>query len=211
MSEFTEAVDRMPIWQKLLIMLVGAALVVGGWWFFFYDDVQIAKAQAEQAVAKADAELERVKKRKENFLEEQRKHEEREREFNEKMKVLPMSTSTVDNLMQTFQQRARMVGMSVDSWTNEPEERQDFYARLPIKVQASGTWTQAGEFFRRVTELEQIVSIENLSMTAQKVDEEGESPSLKIEFEAATYRFLSPEERASESGGGRRGGAARRK
>ena len=210
MSEFTEAVDRMPIWQKLLIMLVGAALVVGGWWFFFYDDVQIAKQQAEQAVAKADAELERVKKRKENFLEEQRKHEERERELNEKMKVLPMSTSTVDNLMQTFQQRARMVGMSVDSWTNSPEERQDFYARLPIKVQASGTWSQAGEFFRRVTELEQIVSIENLSMTAQKVEEPGESPNLKIEFEAATYRFLSPEERSSE-GGGRRGGAAARR
>lgn len=210
MSELTEAVDRMPIWQKLLIMLLGAALVVGGWWFFFYDDVQLAKQQAEQAVTKANTELERVKKRKENFLEEQRKHEEREREFNEKMKVLPMSTSTVDNLMQTFQQRARMVGMSVDSWTNEPEERQDFYARLPIKVQASGTWGQAGEFFRRITELEQIVSIENLNMKAEKVDEAGESPQIKIEFEAATYRFLSPDERASE-GGSRRGGAAKRK
>jgi CHASE3 domain sensor protein len=69
MSELTDAVDRMPIWQKLLSMLAGAALIVGGWWFFFYSDVQVAKQGAEQAVAKANTELERVKKRKENFLE----------------------------------------------------------------------------------------------------------------------------------------------
>jgi type IV pilus assembly protein PilO len=211
MSELTDAVDRMPIWQKLLIMLAGAALIVGGWWFFFYSDVQIAKQGAEQAVTKANTELERVKKRKENFLEEQRKHEQREREFAEKMKVLPMSTSTVDNLMQTFQQRARMVGMSVDSWTNEPEERQDFYARLPIRVKAEGTWAQAGEFFRRVTELEQIVSIENLSLKASDPEEPGDSPPMAIEFEAATYRFLSPEERSAAKDPKRSSGAAKRK
>lgn len=211
MADLTEGFERMPIWQKLLLFFVGSAAIVGIWWFLFYADVLEGRASAEQALTKADAELERVKTRKANFLEEQRKHEQREQDFNEKMKVLPMSTSTVDNLMQTFQQRARMVGMSVESWTNEAEERQDFYARLPIRVQARGTWAQVGEFFRRVSELEQIVSIENLEFKAKAPDEPGGHPNLEVEFEAATYRFLSAEERtASEATSTKRGAKSRR-
>jgi type IV pilus assembly protein PilO len=189
---------------------------VGAWWFFFYSDTQIAKQTAEEAVVKANAELERVKKRKANFLEEQRQHEQAERDLAEMRKAVPMSTTTVDNLMQTFQQRARMVGMSVDSWNNEAEERQDFYARLPIRVKATGTWPQAAEFFRRVLELEQIVGIENLSLQVEKGknrdEEPGNSPLLSIEFEAATYRLLSAEERTGQGDSKRSsGGAAARK
>jgi type IV pilus assembly protein PilO len=190
---------RLPVWQKFLLLLLGAAVVLVVWWFLFYAEELDQRESAQMALDKAQTELDRVETRKANFLEEQRKHEERERDLDDEMKVLPMSASTVDNLMQTFQQRARMVGMSVESWTNAAEEKQDFYARLPIRVKAIGTWAQAGEFFRRVSELEQIVSIENLSIKARAPDEAGGHPNLDLDFEAATYRFLSPEERTADS------------
>jgi type IV pilus assembly protein PilO len=195
---------RLAVWQKLLLLLLGCAVVGVVWWFLFYSEILDQRDSAEMALEKAQTELDRLEKRKENFLEEQRKHEERERELDAERKGLPMSASTVDNLMQTFQQRARLVGMSVESWTNAPEEKQDFYARLPIRVKAIGTWPQAGEFFRRIAELEQIVSIENLSFKARAPDEPGGHPNLDIEFEAATYRFLSPEERTAEGDASRR-------
>jgi type IV pilus assembly protein PilO len=204
MADVTESFDRMPIWQKLLMFLLVSAGIVAVWWFLFYADVLEAKANAEGALVKADTELERVKTRKANFLEEQRKHEEHEKALQAEMKVLPMSASTVDNLMQTFQQRARMVGMSVESWTNEAEERQDPYARLPIRVKAIGTWSQLGEFFRRIAELEQPVSIENLSFKANAPEEPGASPQLDVEFEAAAYRLLTPEERTGGAADGKK-------
>lgn len=210
MADLNEAFDRMPIWQKLAMFLLVSVGIVAIWWFFFYADVLKGKEAAETALANADAELERVKTRKANYLEELRKHEEREKALQAEMKVLPMSASTVDNLMQTFQQRARMVGMSVESWTNEAEERQDPYARLPIRVKALGTWSQLGEFFRRVAELEQPVSIENLSFKAQAPEEPGASPKLDVEFEAAAYRLLTPEERDGKAGGTKRAPKSRR-
>ena len=92
------------------------------------------------------------------------------------------------------------MGLSFDSWTNETEQRQDFYARLPIKVKARGAWPQIGEFFRQLSELRQIVSVENIVLentaTDQEKGEPGEHPVLEISFEAATYRFLSEEERS---------------
>jgi type IV pilus assembly protein PilO len=197
-----------------VVWVVVAAAIVAGWWVLFYVDAVAAREGAEQGLAKATGELDRLEKRKENFLEEQRQHEEREAKFRERMEVLPMNASTVDNLMQTFQQKARQVGLSFDSWTNEPEQRQDFYARLPIEVKARGTWPQIGEFFRQLSELRQIVSVENLVLENAQDDgkgEPGEHPVLEVAFEAATYRFLSDEERSAAPEKGTRREPSKRK
>lgn len=198
MASAFDGVDKLPVWQRLLVWLLVAAAVVAGWWFLFYVDAVAAREGAETGLAKASAELERLEKRKENFLEEQRQHEEREAKFRETMEVLPMNASAVDNLMQTFQQKARQVGLSFDSWTNDAAQRQDFYERLPVKVKARGTWPQIGEFFRQLAELKQIVSVENM-VVENTVDqgEPGEHPVLEVAFEAATYRFLSEAERSA--------------
>jgi type IV pilus assembly protein PilO len=217
MAGFSDSMGQMPWWQKLLIWLFVSAAIVAAWWFFFWTETVSKRQGAEDALATATAELERVQKRKANFMAEQEQHEKNEKELDEKMKVLPMNASTVDNLMQTFQQQARLVGLSVDDWKNEPEERLDYYARLPIKIVARGSWSEAGEFFRRLHgEIDQIVSVENLKLTlgptaGSRKDENPEHPELAVEFEAATYRFLSAQERAAGSGDAKKGGTRRGK
>jgi type IV pilus assembly protein PilO len=198
-----EGFDKVPIWQRLLLLVMVAVGIVGGWWFFFYDETLQAHRAAEQAFSKAEVDLQAAKQKRENFIEEQKKHAEAEAEMHRKMEILPMHASTVDNLMQVFQQKARLVGMTVESWTNESESRQDFYARMPIKVRATGTWAQVGEFFRQISELKQIVSVDGLSLKTKGSAERGAS-MLSVEFEASTYRFLSDEERKATTGSSRR-------
>ena len=187
------------------MFVVVGALVVAGWFFMFYQDAVDAHDGAKQAVVKADAELSRVTKEQENFLERQRKQAEVEAQLQQKVAVLPTSKSSLDNLMQTFQQQARLVGLTVEKWTPEPEQKEDFYARLPVKVRATGTWTQAGEFFRRMYELGRenkgrIVSVDQLVLSnrsAGKAEPGDGAPLLEISFEAATYRFLTESERTA--------------
>ncbi|MEX1368142.1 MAG: type 4a pilus biogenesis protein PilO [Nannocystaceae bacterium] len=210
MASAFESLEKVPIWQRLLLWVLVSAAIVAVWYFMFYTDSVEARVGAERGLDKAKIELTRLEEKKANYLEELRKNEERKAKLAERTEILPMSSSTVDNLMQTFQQKARQVGMSFDSWTNESEERQDVYARLPVKVAARGTWPQVGEFFRELSTLKQPVSIENLELTIDNDrDEAGESPSLGVQFEAATYRALSEEERSAPSSG--RQGPSRRK
>jgi Tfp pilus assembly protein PilO len=212
MASAFEGVEKLPVWQRLVVWVVVSAAIVTVWWFLFYLDAVAAREGAEQGLAKANAELDRLEKRKENFLEEQRQYEEREAKLRERMEVLPMNASTVDNLMQTFQQKARQVGLSFDSWTNEAAQRQEFSERLPIKVKARGTWPQIGEFFRQLSELRQIVSVENILIeNSSDEGEPGDHPVLEIAFEAATYRFLSDEERSATPEKGTRREPSRRK
>ncbi len=200
-----EQFAKLPIWQRIVVFIVVGALMVAGWYFLFYQDAVDAHDGAKQAVVKADAELVRVTKEQENFLERQRKQAEIEAQLQQKVAVLPTSKSSLDNLMQTFQQQARLVGLTVESWTPEPEQKEDFYARLPVKVRATGTWTQAGEFFRRMYELGRenkgrIVSVDQLVLSnrdAGKAEPGDGAPLLEISFEAATYRFLTESERTA--------------
>lgn len=211
MASAFDGLEKIPVWQRLLLWLLIAVAIAAVWYFMFYTDAVEAKEGAERGLSKAKSELARLEERKANYLEELRENEERKAKLRERTEILPMSSTTVDNLMQTFQQKARQVGMSFDSWTNESEQRQDVYARLPVKVSARGTWPQTGEFFRELSTLKQPISIENLELTSeQKKDElEGDSPVLTISFEAATYRALSEEERSAPSTG--RQGPSRRK
>lgn len=203
-----EQFAKLPIWQRIVLFVVVGALVVAGWFFLLYQDAVSAHEGAKKAVVKADAELTRVTKEQENFLERQRKQAEVEAQLQEEVAGLPTSKSSLDNLMQTFQQQARLVGLTVESWTPEPEQKEDFYARLPVKVRATGTWTQIGEFFRRMYELGRensgnkgrIVSVDQLVLTnksAGKAEPGDGAPLLEISFEAATYRFLTEAERTA--------------
>ncbi|MEM6292675.1 MAG: type 4a pilus biogenesis protein PilO [Myxococcota bacterium] len=207
-----EQFAKLPIWQRIVAFIVFGALIVGGWFFIFYQDALDAHDGAKQAVAKADKELQRVKTEQENFLERQRKQAAVEAELQQEIAVLPTSKSSVDNLMQTFQQQARLVGLTVESWTPEGEQKEDFYARLPVSVKATGTWGQAGEFFRRMYELGRenkgrIVSVDNLILRNRSNGDakagDG-APLLELSFEAATYRFLTEAERSAGAQAGKK-------
>lgn len=197
-----DALGKLPVWQRILAWILGAGILLGLWYFVFYEDAQSQHTQAEAALAKAKADLAVEEAKRASFEDEKRKVAEAEQRLESQREVLPLNASTVDNLMQTFQQQSRLVGMTVESWTNGDEEFEDFYVRMPIKVKASGTWAQVGEFFRRVSELKRIVSVDELSLEARTVAnaEPGAPPLLDVEFEAATYRFMTDAERADEAG-----------
>ncbi|MBC8072282.1 MAG: type 4a pilus biogenesis protein PilO [Deltaproteobacteria bacterium] len=210
-----DALGKLPIWQRLLLFLFVGGSIVGIWYWFFYLDEVAGREAADAALVAAQAELVEVQSSRDNFDAHEKEIAEAEKQLQINREVLPLTASTVDNLMQTFQQQSRLVGMTVESWTNEPEEFEDFYARMPIKVQATGSWTQVGEFFRRVSELKRIVSVDGLSLAAVEKNRDkqdaAEPPQLLVQFEAATYRFLTDAEREATAATGAKKTTNRRK
>jgi type IV pilus assembly protein PilO len=212
MASPIDSIASLPTWQKAVAWAFFSAILGGGWYFLFFADALEERRGAEAAVAKAETELVKMKEKLANFEEEQRKAAEMEKEIRTLMEELPTSAATVDNIMQTFQQQARMVGLDVESWTPGGEERLDFYAKLPVEVRAAGSWHAVGEFMRRVSEFKKIVSVENLVLTAEANPQQAVATgplNLQIGFRAATYRFLTDEERAGTTSEGAEGSRRR--
>jgi type IV pilus assembly protein PilO len=210
MASRLDALATIPTPRLILFWIAGAALIGAGWWFLYYQDAQAAREQAEQGLTKAKADLETTKVKVETFEEQMAQAAKDQQEVESSKRVLPLSSATVDHLMRKFQQQGRLVGLEVLDWKPGSEEKAEFYARLPVEVNAAGTWHQMGEFFRRVSEFEQIVSIERvqigLGSTAQ--DEDATFPALTIRFTASTFRYLDPSE---QQAGGETTEAGRRR
>jgi Tfp pilus assembly protein PilO len=202
MASPIDSLVRMPLWQRAAVWVVFALLIGVAWYMGWYADAVAARETADAGLKTAEAELDRMRKKLENYEEERRQAAEAERQIQEYLHSLPMSASTIDNLMQTFQQEARVVGLTVETWTPGTEQRLDFYAKLPVKIRATASWHQTGEFFRRLSELRQIVSVENLQLRARAGADIDGHPGLDVTFDAATYRFLTAEERGVAPGPG---------
>ncbi len=199
---------ELPAWQLVLAWLVGAALVGLGWYFLYFTDAVTARTQSQAAVEKAKQDLDAAKQEYANYEQKLKDQAERDRELKKKLEVVPIDSATIDHLIGTFQREARGVGLELERWVPQPEIREDFYAKIPVEVMAIGTWHEIGEFFRRVSEMKQVVNVESVSMKLEREFDTSGFPLLRIEFVASTFRLLTDKERTAgpEEGGTRRSG-----
>ena len=204
-SKLDEFVNR-PKWQLALVWLLLSGMIAAGWYYMYYEEALMEFDRASKTLKDDQAELARVKERLANFEQEMAQAKAMEQELEEKKRQLPLSSATVDHLMRKFQQQGRLVGVSVDNWTPAAESKLDFYARMPINVTASGTWLQFGEFFRRVSELEQIVNIQGVKMrpVGNKGTQFPDTTQLNVTFVASTFRFIEQDARAATGADGTR-------
>ena len=203
MASRLDAITKLPPWQMGIVFVVGSGLLGALWYTLYYSDAVAEREAAVRGLDNAKAELATMDEKLANFEQEMAQAAEDEKKIQDAKSVLPLSEATVDHLMRKFQQQSRLVGLSLEKWTPAGEKKLDFYAKMPIKIQATGTWHQAGEFFRRVSELQQIVNIEEVKLKAGK-NSESSHPTLDIDFTASTFRFLDPNERGQSNEKGRR-------
>ena len=189
--------EKLPAWQIVVVWLLTSVLVVVGWYFLFFADSLAEQVQAEGSVEANAKELARLKEEQKSYDERLAQARADEEEQRKHIEALPLSESTVDHLIDTFNQQGRLVGLDLRKWSPGGEERMDFYAKMPVKIVATGTWHQVGEFFRRVTELKQIVNVEQMKLKVTKEVTENGHPILDVEFQAAVFRFLTESERAA--------------
>jgi type IV pilus assembly protein PilO len=206
-----DQLEKYPAWQLALAWILGAALVVSGWYFLYFSDALAAKAAALAGKTKAEADLATAKDNLANYEQRVKEQAERDKSLKRDLEVVPVDSSTIDHLMSTFQREARGTGLGIERWSPKPEQRVDFYAKIPVEVTAVGTWHEIGEFFRRVAEMKQIVNIESVKMKLGKGFEDSGFPQLQVDFTASTFRLLGDQEQQGDDGEGasRRQGSKR--
>lgn len=208
-----DQLEKYPAWQLLLGWVLGAGLVVAGWYFLYFSDAKAEKDKAEAGLAKAQTDLTTAKDNLANYEQRVKEQAERDKELKRQLEVVPVDSSTIDHLMSTFQREARGAGLALEAWTPKPEQRFDFYAKIPVEVTAVGSWHEIGEFFRRVAEMKQIVNVEAVEMKLGKEFQENGFPLLEVDFTASTFRLLTEDEQRGEAenaGTRRSGGGAKR-
>lgn len=180
--------------QYALFVLV-AALVVGALWYFWLkeSDVELEAERQKEATLKIDYQ---AKLQKAVSLDELKKQREQVIQYvNLLEKQLP-SKAEMDALLSDINQAG--LGRSLQFELFRPGQLvvKDYYAELPIEVKVTGKYHDVGAFTADIANLSRIVTLNNLSVgpSADK-DKLG---ALVLEATAKTFRYLDPEEIATQ-------------
>jgi Tfp pilus assembly protein PilO len=98
------------------------------------------------------------------------------------------SDPNIDGLVRSLMEVAQNAGLIVNDITPQAEQRQSFYASIPIVMAVTGTYHEIRVFFDGASKLAPIVNVTNIKLGAPEM--RGEKLVVHASYVATTYRLV---------------------
>lgn len=187
MNARVERVLNLPVYQRLLIIIVILALIGAGFYYLFYQDQLEEHERLLSQRDSAQVKLEKNQKIADNLAVYKAEYEKMQARLEEALGELPLE-SEIPNLLTGIGTLAKEKGLEIVRFKPAAEVVKDFYAEVPVELKLAGSYHQAGAFFDAISKMERIVNIQGLSLGSPK-EVEGRT-SLAIDCRAVTFRFV---------------------
>ena len=99
----------------------------------------------------------------------------------------------IPDLLSSVSSAGRESGLEIQLFRQKTERLQDFYAEVPVEVVVRGSYHQVATFFDRVSQLDRIVNVSDISMKTPQRGSDG--MQVDTSLSAVTFRFLDEVER----------------
>jgi len=146
--------------------------------------LQKNKLTLEQEISKAEAVARQLDKHKAEMVQTGKL-------FEQASELLPQKKE-IPSLLTNISSQGTSSGLDFLSFKPAAERMQDFYAEIPVDISVNGSYHNVAVFLDKVSRLDRIVTAQNLSMGAPKI-EDGEA-ILSTKLSLVTYRFIEPAE-----------------
>ena len=180
-----------PIVPRILCAIgaiVGVLIV--GWYFYWSNQFnELSTGQQQELTLKDDY---RNKVQQSVNLEGLRKQKIQVEHFVSALEKQLPSKAEMDALLSDINQAGLGRGLQFDLFRPGQAVPKDYYAELPIEVRLTGSYHDMGAFASDIAHLSRIVTLNNLSINTNK------DGLLTLEVIAKTFRYLDPEEVASQ-------------
>jgi type IV pilus assembly protein PilO len=153
---------------KIAIAVVLVVLPLAAYFIVFHSEVQSEIDAASSRHSKLQQDLKQAQAAEAAYQLDLQDLAERERNKRELMKILPVTTE-YPAFLSALQSVANLVGVELRAWTPLEEVPEEFYARVPMRVELSGRFHQIAKFLYNVGQLERIINMENLAITQPRV------------------------------------------
>jgi type IV pilus assembly protein PilO len=187
MNDLIERFAKIPLKQKIALLVVIWGLMGAAYYFLVYQDQDERKGMLQGQLQKISAERTKLQL----ISEEKVKFEKRLQELEDKRKralaLLP-DEPQIEELTTDLNRRARQAQIRITKIVPLPEVPMGFYARVPMQLFLEGTFHQLVVFFNHVAEMKRIVNIQDVFLT-EPTRREGQI-YLKTQVLATSYRSL---------------------
>jgi type IV pilus assembly protein PilO len=201
MNELIAKLLKLKTPHKVAVAAVACLVISGLYYQFFYADLSDSIAQAEVTRTKLREERISYDKRKAEYLAYRNELKQLQAEQRDLLRVLP-KRDEIASFLASIQEQGELSGLEVTSFTVDAELHEELYVKIPVRMEVKGGFHAITKFFKNVSELRRIVTIEDLVMLPERDPTKGDvaATRIKARFIAATYRYQDPAE--SGAGGG---------
>jgi type IV pilus assembly protein PilO len=162
------ALSKVPTWGKFLIGAVAALLTAGVYWFFFYSDVSAKITGAENQRNALRDELSQQQQAQASYFADRDELAIREQRARELNKILPPD-SEEDAFLSSVQSASNAAGIDLKGYTPQEEIPQNFFAKVPMKLELTGRFQQIAKFAYELGKSDRIINVENIELTDPKL------------------------------------------
>jgi len=181
------SLNKLPLAQKIAVLV----LVVGGIsaanYFFLVQPEYEQMSRQEGVLHTLEDELTQKQAIANNLA--QFKHEKDilERRLQQALTELP-NEANIDELIRSLAEIGQKAGLTINDIAPQTEQKQSFYASIPIVMAVTGTYHEIGVFLDSLSKLARIVNVTNIKMTTPKM--QGDKLVVGATYVATTFRFV---------------------
>src|SRR5467141_1908581 len=186
-QEVLNAVNKMPLGQKVGVVAGVVVLLSAANWYFFIDPMQTQITQRQGTLHALEDELIQKQSIANNLAQFKHEKEILERRLAQALTELP-NEANIDDLIRSLSEIGTKSGLTINSIDPQAEQRQSFYAAIPIVMSVTGNYHEIGVFLDALSKLARIVNVTNVYMLQHTVTTE--KLLINATYIATTFRFL---------------------
>jgi type IV pilus assembly protein PilO len=172
---------------KAIIWAAAMLLPIIAFLFFYMFPKNNEIRQLEARKVKLDKEISEAKARANELDKHKAEMAATELRFEEASVLLPQRKE-IPSLLTNISALGTASGLDFISFQPKGEVAREFYAEIPVGINVRGPYHDVGNFLYQISELDRIVSVDNITMGSPTSDK-GEL-LLSAKFKLVTYRFI---------------------
>jgi len=193
MKDIGDKFAKLPIWQKLVMLVFIWGLIGAGYYYLVYTDQDESLKQLQGSLTTLNKQVDELRVKVQAKVKFEKRLQDLEDQRKKALTFLPDEPLT-DELSIELNRRAKQSQIRISKIVQESEVPMGFYARVPIQLSLEGTFHQLVVFFNLISEMKRIVNIQDVTFEGpQRRDGQ---VYLKAKALATCYRSLKDAPRA---------------
>ena len=186
-QDVLNAINKAPLGQKVGAVAGAVVLLSVANWYFMVDPMLTQITQRQAQLRQLEDELIQKQSIANNLAQFKHEKEILERRLAQALTELP-NEANIDDLIRSLSEIATKSGLSLNSIDPQGEQKQSFYASIPIVMSVTGNYHEIGVFLDSLSKLARIVNVTNIKMNGAKLV--NDKLQVNASYLATTFRFL---------------------
>lgn len=187
MAKSKSSFNRLSSPAKFAVGGVLMVLVLVVYFVVLYGDLATSIKAGQGRERQLSADLAEARKAQHAYQLDLAELSEKQQKQQELNKILP-ATTEYPAFLSAIQSVATVTGVNLSAWTPQDEVPEQFYARVPMRLELEGRFHQIARFFYQVGQLDRIINMENISLVEPRT--EGDDVILKVNALATAFHSV---------------------